>query len=140
VSEGPARRVWQSEPFAAPFLSLPGAIGVLILVIAAKPEKAIVAALEIVVPFVMGAPWVYRARTPTDAVARGALVGAFAGAVFLVSTYFALRSVQHDDVAPLAMYALVPLMLVFAPAFGIACTCLALAVRWLIRDGRQTPF
>lgn len=140
MSERAANRVWQSEPFAAPFLFLPGAIGLLILVVSPKPEKAIVAALEIVVPFVIGAPWVYRARTPTDAVARGAVVGALAGAVFIVSMYLAVRSVQHDDVAPLALFVLVPFVLAFAPAFGIACTGVALGVRWLIRGGRQTPF
>jgi predicted neutral ceramidase superfamily lipid hydrolase len=115
-------------------------LGLLMLIVSAVPEKAIVSALELVLPFVVGAFWVRTARSVPDAVLRGAAVGLFAAIVIAIGTYLAIRRVQHDDVAPLALYVVVPFLLIAGPVFGAGCTGVALVVRSLLRRGRDAPF
>jgi len=133
LSERSGDRLWGSEPFAVPFLAIPVGLGTLALVASAKPGQAIVYVLEVVVPFVVGAFWVRRARNAVGALLRGTAVGLVAGITLIADAH--LRPLRVDG-AMLGTYGLAAMLCIV----GFVCSGLALTVRWLLRRDRQTPF
>lgn len=116
-----------------PFLAIPVGFGALGLMISPKPGQAVVFVLEVLVPFMVGAFWVRRARNAIDALLRGTAVGLLSGIILVADAH--LRPLRVDG-AMLGSYVLAAMLCIV----GFVCSGSALAVRWLVRGERRAPF
>lgn len=113
--------------FAGAYLLIPISLSIIVLakVPEANWEKALRSLAEFFGPIAVGGIWVYRARTRSQMISRGALVGLIAGVVSLVATYFQTRHIQHDDVLPLALMMMTVVLPVGGAVLGVVCAAIA---------------